>query len=139
MGDGLLDQHAGLDWVGRTAHHHVGQGAQHANLLGGLMGHALTAVGIACSDRDDAYITLIIGDVVTDLFDATERGEITDGIAIDDPAVHGQTSGNAGHVLFSDANIDKAVGKRVGKRFDDMIAQVTDQQKDVRMLMSFDD
>ena len=139
MGDGLLDQHAGLDRVGRTAHHHVGQGAQHADLLGGLMGHALTAVGIACSDRDDAYIALIIGDVVTDLFDATERGEITDGIAIDNPTVHRQTGGNAGHVLFGDANIDKTVGKRVGKGFDDMVAQVTDQQEDVRMFMGFDD
>ena len=132
-----MNKHLGLDGVRGTADHHIGEGSQHGHILGGLVGDTLRAIGIACPYRDDAHIAVVIDDIVADLFDTAQGGEITDGIAIDYPAVHGQTTRNARHVLFADAYIQETLGESFCKGFHHMEAQIAYEQEDALILARF--
>src|SRR5262249_31346075 len=109
---------------------HARQGTQDAQVLRRVVRHAEAAVGETAPHGDNLDVGAVITDVVADLFEATQRGEVRDGVGEDDLAAQGQAGRQGGHVLFRHAGVDELPGEAPGKINDHAEAQVADHQHD---------
>ena len=128
--DGGTGGTAGLVGVPGGDDDHVGKDAEDGNILRGEVCHSQRPVGHAPADGDDLDIGLVIADVVSDLLQRPERGEIGDGVREADLPAQGHAGCQAGHVLLRHAGVEVLLGEPLGEVGDDAEAQVADDQHD---------
>ena len=92
-----------------------------------MVGIALGTVSKAAADADDDHLRSVVDDVVANLLEATQGGEIDDRVGHDAPPRQGQPGRDAGHVLLGHANIEVAFGKLLGKRLEHRKPQIPRQ------------
>ena len=97
------DGGGGLQRVAGGNHLDLRQAAEDRQVLGGVMAHAQRPVGEAPAHGRDHHVGLVIADVVADLLQAAERGEVADRVGEDDAAGQGHAGGHARHVLLGHA------------------------------------
>ncbi len=129
-GCGGADGGRGLQRVAGGNDLDLRQAAEDRQVLGGVMAHAQRAVGEAPAHRRDHHVGLVIADVVADLLQAAERGEVADRVGEDDAAGQGHAGRHARHVLLGHAGVEKLVGKALGEVGDDAEPQVAHHQSD---------
>ena len=111
----------------------MGQHRHDGEILDAVMGVALGAIGEAAADGDHGDRQVVVADVVAQLFEAAQRGEIGDGVEHHAAAGQRQACGDADHRLFADADVGVLVGQGFGKSFQHGIAEVGGEQHDVWM------
>ena len=106
---GLTDELAGGVVVRGHDDGHVGDGAQHAHILNGLVGRAVVGGRHAAVGAGDLYVQVGVADLLTDHFAHTEGTEHGIGDDKGDLAAGGKARGNARAVLLGDADVDVLV------------------------------
>ena len=128
--------HAGahLHRVARRRDQHVRKAAHQRVVLHRVVRVAQSAIGQPAADGNHGHRQAVVVHVVADLLGAAEGGEVGDRIGEDVIALAGHARGQARHVLLGHAGVDEAVRELVGKGFHHGVAEVTDDQRDVRVL-----
>ena len=90
----------GLHRVSRGDHRHVWQGTHDGDILRCVVGHAQGPVGESAADGHDLHVGLVVADVIADLLQAPQRGEVGDGVGEHHAAGQGHACCHAGHVLL---------------------------------------
>ena len=121
--------------VAGDLHHHVGQGAHNSDILSGVVGHTQRTVGNTAADVDDLHICVVVADIVTDLLQAAQSGEVGDGVSDSDVAFHCDTAGNAGHMLLHNTAVVVTVRESSCETFDLTVADIGQNHMDARILL----
>jgi hypothetical protein len=130
VGGEPLDGTAGLAGISGAEEAEVRERSEDGDVLNGVVGVAEIAVGEARADGDGGDGEIVLADVVAELFETAERGEVGDGVGEDVEAFGGEACGETCHILFRDACVEEAVGELGGEGFDDRVAEVADDEED---------
>lgn len=95
------------------------------------MRHARRAVRHARSDRNNLDVRLVIRNAISDLFETTQRREISDRIRENRFALERHARRNRRHVLLRDARVDELIGMFFSKAVEHAEAEIARQQKNV--------
>ena len=125
-----------LNRITRSHGRHARQGPHDGKVLGGMMGDAERAVIEPAAHADHHHARVVVTDVVADLLQATQGGEVGDGIGKDHFAAHRHTGRNRNQVLFRHADIQKAVGILLREGFDQAKPKVTHHKVDSLVVFS---
>ena len=112
----------------------AGNGAKDRDVFGGVVGHAEGAVREAAADGNDFHVGVVVGGVVSNLFEATQSGKIADRVSENDQTFKGHPRGEAGHVLFGDTDVEKLLGKFRREIGEDAEAEIGREQHEARIV-----
>src|SRR5439155_22006039 len=113
---------------------HVRKRAQNGEVLGGEVRHAKCAVGQSPTDGYDLHVGVVIADVVSQLLQATQGGEIADAVREDHVSGQGEASGDTCQVLFRHTDVVELGGVLRPKLVQHGEPQVPGQEHDPRVL-----
>ena len=94
------------------------------------MRDAQVSVGEAPADRHHLHVGAVIANVIANLFEATQGGEVANRIREDDLAGERHAGGQADHVLLRHPGVDELVGVLLRELLDHREAKVTHHKTD---------
>ncbi len=92
------------------------------------------AINKAAANGHNLDVGIVIANVVSNVFEAAQCWEISDGIGKRNLATESHACGQAGHVLFGNAGVEELLGELFHKRGDDAKSQIADDQDDALIL-----
>src|ERR1035437_4750570 len=98
------------------------------------MREANWSVTHAAADAHDLHVRAVVADVVSDLLQAAQGGEVANGVGENRVPLQRKAGSQARHVLLGDADVEKLAGEPGDVLVEDLKAQVAGQKEKFRVL-----